>query len=143
MYTELTEMTGDNPIVSTGSETEWLDSIIELEGRLYLSSVPPILYQTKTDRRMQQYTQLAFQGRFGEARRIRDSLDPARHAIAGSRAPGAPHAQQKYWKELLGQIGGSVRRPLLPLSESERAAIGRAFEQSGLSVHSKVQSATA
>jgi 4-hydroxy-tetrahydrodipicolinate synthase len=132
MYAELTDMARDNLIVSTASETEWLDNIIELGWRLYLCSIPPILYQTKTDRRMQQYTELAFQGRFEEARRIRDSLEPVRHAIASSRAPGTPHAQQKYWQELLGQVGGPVRRPLLPLSESERAAIRRAFEQSGL-----------
>jgi 4-hydroxy-tetrahydrodipicolinate synthase len=143
MYAELTEMTRDKLIVSTASETEWLDNIIELGWRLYLCSIPPILYQTKTDQRMQQYTELAFQGRFEEARRIRDSLDPVRHAIAGSRAPGTPHAQQKYWQELLGQVGGPVRPPLLPLSESERAAIRRAFEQSGLSIHPEVQSASA
>jgi len=143
MYAELTEMTRDSLIVSTASETEWLDNIIELGWRLYLCSIPPVLYQTKADRRMQQYTELAFQGRFEEARQIRDSLDPVRHAIAVSRAPGTPHAQQKYWQELLGQVGGPVRRPLLPLSESERAAIRRAFEQSGLSIHPEVQSASA
>jgi 4-hydroxy-tetrahydrodipicolinate synthase len=132
MYAELTHMTRDSLIVSTASEAEWLDNIIELGWRLYLCSVPPILLQTKTDRRMQQYTELAFQGRFEEARRVRDSLDPVRQALAGSRAPGTPHAQQKYWQELLGQVGGPVRRPLLPLAESERATIRRAFEQSGV-----------
>ena len=79
---------------------------------------------------MQQYTELAFQGRFQEARRVRDSLDPVRQALSGSRAPGTPHAQQKYWQELLGQVGGPVRRPLLPLAESERATIRHAFERS-------------
>jgi 4-hydroxy-tetrahydrodipicolinate synthase len=143
MYAELTYMTRDSLIVSTASEAEWLDNIIELGWRLYLCSIPPILLQTKTDRRMQQYTELAFQGRFEEARRIRDSLDPVRQALAGSRVPGTPHAQQKYWQELLGQVGGPVRRPLLPLVESERATIRRAFEQSGLLVPTKIQSATA
>ncbi len=140
MYADLTDMARDSLIVSTASETDWLDNIIELGWRLYLCSIPPILYQTKTDRRMQQYTELAFQGRFEEARRIRDSLDPVRQAIASSRTPGTPHAQQKYWQELLGQAGGPVRRPLLPLSESERAAIRRAFEQSGLAMHPRMQS---
>jgi 4-hydroxy-tetrahydrodipicolinate synthase len=141
MYAELTNMARDSLIVSTSSETEWLDNIIELGWRLYLCSIPPILYQTKTDRRMQQYTELAFQGRFEEARRLRDSLDPVRDAIAVSRTPGTPHAQQKYWQELLGQAGGPVRRPLLPLSESERTAIRHAFAQSGLSSHPRMQSA--
>lgn len=134
MYARLSRMASEYLIVSTSSETEWLDNIIELGWRLYLCSIPPILYQTRTDRRMHQYTQLAFQGRFEEARRVRDSLDPVRKAIADSRAPGTPHAQQKYWQELLGQAGGPVRRPLLQLSESERAVIRHAFGQCGLSV---------
>ena len=79
MYAELTDMTRDSLIVSTASEAEWLDNIIELGWRLYLCSIPPILLQTKTDRRMQQYTELAFQGRFQEARRVRfDKLSRAR-----------------------------------------------------------------
>jgi 4-hydroxy-tetrahydrodipicolinate synthase len=143
MYSELTDMTRDTLIVSTASESEWLDNIIELGWRLYLCSIPPILYQTRTDQRMRQYTELAFQGHFAEARLVRDSLDPVRHAIASSRPPGTPHAQQKYWQELLGQVGGPVRRPLLQLGESERAAIRRAFEQSGLAVHSDAQPASA
>ncbi len=133
MYARLSRMASEYLIVSTSSETEWLDNIIELGWRLYLCSIPPILYQTRTDRRMHEYTQLAFQGRFEEARRVRDSLDPVRKAIAHSRAPGTPHAQQKYWQELLGQAGGPVRRPLLQLGESERAAIRHAFGESGLS----------
>jgi 4-hydroxy-tetrahydrodipicolinate synthase len=143
MYAELTEMTRESLIVSSASEAEWLDNIIELGWRLYLCSIPPILFQTRSDRRMHQYTELAFQGRFEEARRVRDSLEPVRQALAGSRAPGTPHAQQKYWQELLGQVGGPVRRPLLPLEESERVAIRRAFTQSGLSVHPDVQPASA
>ncbi len=132
MYAELTDMARDTLIVSTASEAEWLDNIIELGWRLYLCSIPPILFQTKTDRRMQEYTELAFQGRFEEARRVRDSLEPVRQALAASRMPGTPHAQQKYWQDLLGQVGGPVRRPLLQLAESERATIRHAFEQSGL-----------
>lgn len=143
MYAELTEMARDTLIVSTASESEWLDNIIELGWRLYLCSIPPILYQTKTDRRMQRYTELAFQGRFEEARLVRDSLDPVRHAIARSRPPGTPHAQQKYWQELLGQVGGPVRRPLLQLGESERATIRRAFQQSGLAADLEAQPASA
>ncbi len=129
MYAELTEMTRDSLIVSTASEAEWLDNIIELGWRLYLCSIPPILFQTRTDRRMQQYTELAFQGRLEEA--PQGPRQPrARQAGAGALASARhPHAQQKYWQELLGQVGGPVRRPLLPLAGSERAAIRLAFEQ--------------
>lgn len=128
MYAELTHMTRDTLIVSSASEAEWLDNIIELRWQLYLCSVPPLLYQTATDRRIQQYTELAFSGRHNEARRVRDSLQPVREALARTRPAGTPHAQQKYWQELLGQVGGPVRRPLLPLTEADRAAIRAAFQ---------------
>jgi hypothetical protein len=49
-----------------------------------------------------------------------------------SRPAGTPHAQQKYWQELLGQVGGPVRRPLLPLQAGDLASIRKAFDASGL-----------
>ena len=36
------------------------------------------------------------------------------------------------WQELLGQVGGPVRRPLLNLTEQEKAATRLAFEACGL-----------
>jgi 4-hydroxy-tetrahydrodipicolinate synthase len=46
MYKKLTELAGDKILVSTASEEEWLDNIIELGWRLYLCSTPPFLLQT-------------------------------------------------------------------------------------------------
>ncbi len=132
MYTRLTEIAGHKLIVSTASEDEWFDNIVELGWRLYLCSSPPYLLQTKTDRRMRDYTDLAFAGRIDEARRVRDSLDPVRAALKGSRPGAKPQAQQKYWQELLGQSGGPVRPPLLQLTEGERTAVRVAFEACGL-----------
>ncbi|MEA2955301.1 MAG: 4-hydroxy-tetrahydrodipicolinate synthase, partial [Alphaproteobacteria bacterium] len=37
-----------------------------------------------------------------------------------------------YWQELLGQVGGAVRPPLLALTEEERTVTHRAFEACGL-----------
>ncbi|MCA0422796.1 MAG: dihydrodipicolinate synthase family protein, partial [Proteobacteria bacterium] len=45
MYTKLTHLAGDKIIVSTASEDEWLDNIIDLNWRLYLCSSPPYLLQ--------------------------------------------------------------------------------------------------
>lgn len=132
MYAELTHLARETLIVSSASESEWLDNIIELGWKLYLCSIPPILYQTKTDRRIKKYTELALGGRYAEAREIRDGLDPVRQALSRTKPHGTPHAQQKYWQELLGQVGGPVRRPLLQLSEPERATIRAAFESCGL-----------
>jgi 4-hydroxy-tetrahydrodipicolinate synthase len=128
----LTELAGDRIHVSHPSEEEWLDNIIELGWKLYLCSTPPFLLQTASDQRINQYTALAFAGKHAEARVVRDSLDPARAAFRDSKPRGKPQAHAKYWQELLGQQGGPVRRPLLALTDDERATIRTAFAASGL-----------
>jgi 4-hydroxy-tetrahydrodipicolinate synthase len=133
LYARLTHMAGERLIVSSSSEEDWLDNIVELGWQVYLCSTPPFLLQTPSDRRMQAYTDLAFQGSLGEARKVRDSLDPARKALKESRPPGKAAADQKYWQELLGQAGGRVRRPLLDLSDAEKSATRVAFASAGLS----------
>ncbi len=131
-YVRLTRLAGRELIVSSSSEIEWFDNIVELGWKVYLCSIPPLLYQTTNDRRMHDYSRLAWAGKVDEARRIRDSLDPVRHALKISRTHGTPHAQQKYWLDLLGQVGGPVRRPLLDLSAVEREKIRTAFAGCGL-----------
>ena len=132
MYKELTQLAGDNLIVSTASEDEWLDNIEELNWRLYLCSSPPYLYQTSNDKRMREYTDLAFSGNFKQAREVRDSLNPVRDAINKTKPAEKPPAHGKYWQELLGQIGGTVRRPMLDLTEDEKNNTRIAFESCGL-----------
>jgi len=134
MYVRLSGMIGDKIHVSTASEVEWLDNIEELGWKLYLCSSPPYQLQSRVDQRMNDYTRLAFEGNFAEARRVRDSLDPVRDAIRASKPGGKPQAHGKYWQELLGQFGGSVRRPLLQLSQAEKEAVRVAFEGCGLRV---------
>jgi 4-hydroxy-tetrahydrodipicolinate synthase len=134
MYSELSVLASDRIHVCTASEKEWLDNIIELDWKLYLCSSPPFLLQTAKDRRMHEYTQAAFEGRFDDAKRISASLDPVRAALKDTRPPEKPHAHQKYWQELLGQVGGRVRAPLLELTDAEKAATREAFENCGLEV---------
>jgi 4-hydroxy-tetrahydrodipicolinate synthase len=134
MYAELTKLAKDKLIVSTASEEEWFDNIVELNWRLYLCSSPPYILQTKDDLRMRQYTDLAFAGKVEEARKVRDSLNPVRAALKKTRPAEKPQAHQKYWQELLGQAGGPVRRPMLQLTDAERAAIREAFATCGLKV---------
>ena len=132
MYAELTRLAGDRLIVSTASEDEWFANIVELGWQLYLCSSPPYLLQTKNDRRMREYTDLAFAGEIDKARAVRDSLEPVRKALKDTRPGGKPQAHQKYWQELLGQAGGPVRPPLLQLTDEEIAATKSAFESCGL-----------
>ncbi|MCX7373075.1 MAG: dihydrodipicolinate synthase family protein [Alphaproteobacteria bacterium] len=132
MYARLTELTRGRLIVSTASEEEWLDNILELGWQVYLCSSPPYLLQTAVDRRMRDYTDLAFAGRTAEAKHVWESLSPVRAALKSTRPAGKPHAHQKYWQGLLGQVGGATRRPMLELTEAERAATRAAFEGCGL-----------
>jgi 4-hydroxy-tetrahydrodipicolinate synthase len=131
-YKRLTEMVGHKIHVSNPDEPDWLENIIELGWKLYLCSTPPFLLQTAADQRMNEYTQLAFAGKFDEARRVRESLNPVRDAIKHSKPKGKPQAHAKYWQELLGQHGGPVRRPLLQLSDAERETTQKAFAACGL-----------
>src|SRR5262245_48017649 len=132
MYARLTRLAGDKILVSTASEAEWFDNIVELGWQLYLCSNPPYLMQTKVDRRMREYTDLAFAGDIARARTIRDSLNPVREALRRSRPAEKPPAHAKYWQDLLGQAGGPVRRPMLDLTDAEKAAVRAAFESCGL-----------
>lgn len=141
MYSELTRLAGDKLLVSTASEEEWFDNIVELGWRLYLCSSPPYLLQTKVDRRMRDYTDLAFAGEVDKARKLRDSLDPVRKALKTTRPHSKPQAHQKYWQELLGQAGGPVRHPLLQLTDAEKRATRAAFESCGLATPSNIMAA--
>jgi len=81
---------------------------------------------------MHEYTRLAFEGRIDEARAIRNSLEPVRAALKKTRPGGKPQAHQKYWQELLGQVGGPVRPPLLQLNDQEKETTLKAFNKCGL-----------
>ena len=132
MYVRLTQMVGDQIQVSTSLEDDWLRNIEELNWKLYLCSSPPYQLQTKNDRRMNDYTQLAFKGKFAEARKIWESLQPVRQAIKSTKPAGKPTAHGKYWQDLLGQVGGHVRHPMLDLTQAEKDATRAAFESCGL-----------
>jgi 4-hydroxy-tetrahydrodipicolinate synthase len=131
-YARLTRLAGERLIVSTSNEEEWLENILELGWQVYLCSTPPYLLQTAVDRRMHEYTELAFRGEAAKARAVSASLDPVRRALKSTRPAGKAAAHQKYWQELLGQAGGPVRRPLLGLTEAEKSATRAAFEACGL-----------
>ena len=134
LYKKLTHLSGDEIQVSNPDEEDWLKNIEELHWSLYLCSTPPFLLQSKVDQRMNEYTRLAFDGNFAEAKKVSDSLESIRKAFKASKPKGKPQAHAKYWQELLGQHGGKVRRPLLQLTQEEKDVIKRSFMASGLKV---------
>jgi 4-hydroxy-tetrahydrodipicolinate synthase len=141
MYARLTRLAGDKLLVSTASEDEWFDNIVELGWQLYLCSSPPYTLQSKADRRMREYTDLALRGETARAKAVRDSLNPVREAFRRSRPAEKFHSHSKYWQQLLGQVGGAVRAPMLELTEAEQDATRRAFETCGLKLDSVRSSA--
>lgn len=143
MYTRLTRLVGDKIHVSTASEEEWFDNIVELGWKLYLCSSPPYLFQTAIDKRMREYTDLAFAGEVAKAKVIRDSLNPVRQAFKRTRPGEKPPAHSKFWQELMGQVGGRVRPPMLELTEAEKEATRVAFETCGLKVPGAASKPTA
>jgi len=143
MYVRLTHLVGQKIQVSTASEAEWLDNILELDWRLYLCSSPSYLYQTKIDRRMREYTDLAFAGDATAAKRIRDSLNPVREAFKRTRPAEKPQAHSKFWQELLGQVGGRVRPPMLELTNDQEDATRRAFKGCGLKIPGEAPASSA
>ncbi len=71
---------------------------------------------------MREYTDLAMRGGRWRARgRCATASSRCARRCAETRPGGKPQAHQKYWQELLGQVGGPVRRPMLNLTEAERA----------------------
>jgi 4-hydroxy-tetrahydrodipicolinate synthase len=119
MYSELSRLASDRMIVSTASEEEWLENILELNWQLYLCSSPPYLIQTAADKRMRAYTDAAFAGRAEEARAIRDSLDPVRHALKSTRPPEKPHSPSEVLARAFGS-GGRPRTPAVPGADRGR-----------------------
>jgi 4-hydroxy-tetrahydrodipicolinate synthase len=131
-YAELSRTSGDRILVSNPFEDRLLDNIVELGWKVYLASADAYMMQTPTDRRLQEYVDLALRGQVEQARTVRDSLEPVRQAMKSTRPMSKIQAHYKYWLELLGQVGGPVRRPLPQLTAEEKATIRAAFEHCGL-----------
>ena len=118
LYSKLTRMAGDKLIVSTSNEEEWLDNILELGWKLYLCSAPPFLLQTKADRRMHEYTELAFKRR-SAARAC--GAEIARSGEAGIEGL-APGRQGGRAAEILAGAARAGRRPRAPAAARARRA---------------------
>ncbi len=131
-YTQLTHAIGERFPVSHPSEKNWLENMDTLDWKLHYASVEAVAMQTPGDCRVMEYTDLFMAGDTVRARRIRDSLEPVREALRSSRVAGKLTAHYKYWFELSGLAGGPVRRPLLPLTEQEKAKIREAYTTCGL-----------
>jgi 4-hydroxy-tetrahydrodipicolinate synthase len=137
-YAAVERLCGDQIVLSHPSEAAWLSLMRDHGQRSYMSSATPFLFQTATDRRLREYTELALAGRFAEAEPIARTLEPIRQLH--QRWIGSPWRERrvipiayvKLWSELLGLAAGPVRLPLRQVTDAERAALRADLEQVGL-----------
>ena len=144
MYAKLTRLAGDRLIVCTASEEEWFDNIVELGWRLYLCSSPPYLVADQASTGACANTPIS-PSPAASMRRARSATASTRCATRSSRRTPKekPQAHSKYWQDLLGQGGGTVRRPMLALTDAERDSIRTAFDACGLRLASASASSAA
>jgi 4-hydroxy-tetrahydrodipicolinate synthase len=137
-YAAVARLCGDRIVLSHPSERAWLGLMRDHGQRSYMSSATPYLFQTATDRRLREYTELGLAGRFAEAEAVAATLEPLRALLdrwvtrrwRDERV--IPIAYIKLWSELLGMAAGPVRPPLRPVTPEERAALRADLERVGL-----------
>ena len=114
MYARLTQLAGDRILVSTASEEEWLDNIVELGWQLYLCSSPPFLVQTGATAACAN-TPILRCAEVERAHGVRDSLDPVRDAIRRTRPAENPRPIRNSGRSC---SGNTAARCAVPCSSS-------------------------
>jgi 4-hydroxy-tetrahydrodipicolinate synthase len=137
-YAAVDRLCGDQIVLSHPSERAWLTLMRDHGQRSYMSSATPFLFQTPTDHRLRDYTELALAGQFEAAERIAAELEPIREVLdrwvsrRWREDRVIPIAYIKAWSELLGLAAGPVRLPLKQITPDERAALRADLERVGL-----------
>ena len=140
-YAAVKRLCGDRIVMSHPSETHLLGLMRDHGQRVHMSSATPYLYQTATWRPMHDYVELALAGKFEDAQKIADELEPVRDVHerwvngAWDRNQIIGIAQIKAWSGMLGMAAGPVRTPLIDMTAEEKHAMRLDLEQSGLFRH--------
>jgi 4-hydroxy-tetrahydrodipicolinate synthase len=137
-YAAVKRLCGDKIVMSHPSETHLLPLMRDHGQRVHMSSATPYLFQTAESRPMRDYVELALAGKFDEAKKIADAMEPMRVAL--ERWVNGPWDTQqiigiaaiKAWSEMLGMAGGPVRAPLIDMTADEKQAMRVDLEKAGL-----------
>lgn len=137
-YAAVRKLVGDEIVLSSPIEGEFLNMIRDHGQRVHQSSASPYLLQSAERQPIREYSNLALDGRFSEAQPISDTLKAAR--AVGRKWTVEPFhhhklvpiAAIKAWSELHGMAGGPVRPPLPQLTEAERAELRVDVEKAGV-----------
>lgn len=136
----LRQKVGDALVISEPDERVWLYDISFFQGQLLYGELSLILYGKQRDK-LRRYTDLAFEGKFEEARPLAEALEPVRQVyvevllerIARTRSYVSAHPYLKAWFELLGLRAGPVRPPVRSrIAPEEREELKRKLEEVGV-----------
>ena len=122
--------------VSVADEAPFLYNVAVCGDR-WLLNYCPHLYQVPGYTPVNDYNRAALAGDMNKAVEICKSLNPLRSVLAkwipgyGS-AGRMAIAEQKYWMECLGMVGGPVRTPCAEMTEQAKADMRADLEATGL-----------
>jgi 4-hydroxy-tetrahydrodipicolinate synthase len=122
--------------VSVADEAPWLYNL-SICGDRWLLNYCPHLYQVPGYLPVNDYTEAALAGDMNKATEICRSLNPLRSALAkwipGYGGAGRMAiAEQKFWMECIGMVGGPVRTPCAPMTEEAKREMRADLEATGL-----------
>lgn len=136
LTTQIRDAIGKDIEVSVADEAPWLYNLGVPQDR-WLLNYCPHLYQVPGYTPVNDYTKAALAGDWSKAVEICRSLNPLRSVLAkwipgygsGSRMA---MAEQKWWMECLGMVGGPVRVPCASLSEQQKQELRADLEATGI-----------
>ena len=133
----LREAIGKEMEVSVADEAPWIYNI-SVMGDRWLLNYCPHLYQVPGYLPINDYTRAALAGDMNTATAICRSLNPLRVVLAkwipgyGNAGARLAVAEQKYWMELVGMVGGPVRAPCSEMTAEAKAEMRADLEATGL-----------
>ena len=145
--TSLRDNVGKQIEVSVAEEAPWLYNIAICNDH-WLLNYCPHLYQVPGYLPVRDYTLAAQAGDMSKAVEICRSINLLRSVLAkwipgyGS-ANRMAIAEQKYWMELIGMVGGPVRTPCAEMSDEMKKAMRADLEATGLVARAKAGMAPA
>lgn len=136
---ECMKLCGDEIIVSVTTESHLLNMTLNHGQQALLGTTAIFLMQSPDWQPIQQYWELAMAGKSAEAKAKFDELEPLRdlwrRMYASLRDPQKalhPVPMIKYWMDLIGMSGGTVRPPMHPATQEQKTWLEHEIESSGL-----------
>ena len=127
---------GDELEISVADEAPWVYNLAVMGDR-WLLNYCPHLYQVPGYLPVNEYTAAARVGHYNQAIEISRSLNPLRSVLSkwvpgyGAAGGRTPAHEQKYWMELIGMKGGTVRAPQTEMTAEQKQQMKSELEATG------------